>query len=338
MNVPALVESNPALKHLVSNKGEKAGEAIQTIQQVFSYLTKYLDTTTSEQKNFLQDFTIDFSNGIQVVGSTIEITGFMKNGGYKDTPISFSYDMDSRDFAINTLLEHNTNADLFKINPSHPNKTLFQLPQNLDTTQGNAPLIFSKDTKDNMELNIEKNRTISTVLNLFYLNKQPPEYGKNDKGIYHMFQLLENSLTTLADCTEFRLNMQQLFTLIGGEIQEVSPTETPDPLKEEERKLLNRQKDEKLAESSSLLSSLFNSQKREKDRDRSTKEAQEGSANGLYRFLKRATPEIDEKDLDSTGHNEHQKIDNKEISLYLSFVANHKEKEYKGFITRGLNQ
>ncbi|MDR2540569.1 MAG: hypothetical protein LBD11_02005 [Candidatus Peribacteria bacterium] len=180
VNIPALLEHNPALKHLVANTGEKAEEAIQTIQQVFSYLTNYLDTTTPEQKNFLQDFTIDFTKGIHVVGSKIEITGFMKNGAYKDTPISFSYDMDSRNFAINTLLEQNANSNTFNINPTHPNKILFQLPQNLDTSKGTRPLDISPITQHNIELNIEKNRAISTMLDLFYLERQPPEYTKKD--------------------------------------------------------------------------------------------------------------------------------------------------------------
>ncbi|MDR0859787.1 MAG: hypothetical protein LBO09_02115 [Candidatus Peribacteria bacterium] len=190
---------------------------MKSIEQVFSYLTKYLDHTTSEQKNLLQDFTIDLNQGVKVVGNRLEIVGKLKNGQYKDTPISFSYDMTSGAFAINTLLQHHTDSATFDINPSHPNKVLFTLPsfQNLDTSKDLASLDFSPVVQENMELNIEKNRAISTIMNLFDLDRKPAHYSKTETpGFYHLFQLLDQSLTSLEECKAFRETIQRLSTVI----------------------------------------------------------------------------------------------------------------------------
>ncbi|MDR2540570.1 MAG: hypothetical protein LBD11_02010 [Candidatus Peribacteria bacterium] len=145
---------------------------------------------------------------------------------------------------------------------------------------------------------------------------------------------MENSLTTLEDCRNFREVIQHLSTIIGGKIQETPPEEIKDPLKEEHHEELNisKQQDEKLASASSLLGTLFNAQKRLQDR--TDLKTQDGTNNGLYLFLKRATPQI--TDLNSTAEGEQQKINIKEISSYLAAIEQGKEKEYQGFIKRGL--
>jgi Mg2+ and Co2+ transporter CorA len=72
----------------------------QAIENVFVYLARYLDITTKEHENFLEQFTIA-SNGINGTAQTLTITGTLKSEIFSEggtsygTPMSISYDISS---------------------------------------------------------------------------------------------------------------------------------------------------------------------------------------------------------------------------------------------------
>ncbi|MDR3168587.1 MAG: hypothetical protein LBU27_02260 [Candidatus Peribacteria bacterium] len=323
---------------------EKNTPTLKALEQVFAYIQEYLDLTTDQQINFLQEFNFDLKQGLKINNGNLQLSGALNNEPSSQksttapTPINFSYNMATGDFAINTLLQFGKaeeKSDSYHLNRTQANKVLFKLPlfTSLETKAKLAnEVTFSSPTispvdQEILAFHIEKNRAIESVFSLFDLPHYDQYTIANTPGMYHLCQLIDQSLTDAETCALFRKEMLHLYTLIAGEETfQVETAEQPlNPAEREEEKP-SPQQDEKLATTSPLLSQLFNSKKREQDRQRTSNDKE----NGLYQFLKRATPQISQ--LTTTDRAEQQKIDVNEIAHYLTAMES--KQPYSGFITR----
>ncbi|MDR0608165.1 MAG: hypothetical protein LBG52_07705 [Candidatus Peribacteria bacterium] len=323
---------------------EKNTPTLKALEQVFAYIQQYLDLTTDQQVNFLQAFNFDLHQGLKINDGTLQLSGALKDISNSktattfQTPINFSYDMATGDFSINTLLQSgkaDKTSGTYHLNRTQANKVLFKLPlftslensaRLADAEILSSPSISPVD-QETLAFYIEKNRTIETIFSLFDVPMSDQYTPITTPGMYHLCQLLDHSLTDAKTCALFREEMLRLHRLIAGAEtfqSEISPQALDSAHREKE--ILSRQQDAYLAETAPLLNQLFNSSKREQDRQRTANDQE----NGLYLFLKRATPQI--SSLTATDSSEQQKIEVQEITTYLTAMET--KQPYSGFITR----
>jgi hypothetical protein len=142
--------------------------------------------------------------------------------------------MKSGILSMNNIAKEQNNA--FTLNNTEANVSLLSLGgfdelKNLSNGNSNDILDTPKQgktadfQKEYIELNIEKNRTTQRLITTFGFNKQHEHTEKESSGSYHMFQLLQQSLTTPDECRLLRTNLQRITKLIGKHTDQTQNTD-----------------------------------------------------------------------------------------------------------------
>ncbi|MDR2190417.1 MAG: hypothetical protein LBP53_04440 [Candidatus Peribacteria bacterium] len=183
--------------------------------------------------------------------------------------------METGILSTNSIAKQTTEHSLV-LNSTQANVPLFNLGRweelkdpnaefkDLMEDKGDKTIGFQKQI---IELNIEKNRTLSYLITTFGIDKQSAYLQNQSPGIYHLFQVVENSLRTPEECRIFREQMQRLNVLIGN--KDTSTTNTTETTTENQSPPTSSEKPieqtEKQVDLPSELQEYFSPTKRQQD-------------------------------------------------------------------------
>ena len=314
--------------------GEKRRSIVGGVDNVFQTINEYLNTQTKEGINFSEIFNIDTRNNVEITpDNKIIMKGFLKNSEQHNTPQTFSYDMNTWILSTNSILWYDKARWTFSINNAQGDMPLFSLPDFATLKDNNkekkADISIEPFKREVMELNIEKNKTIEYIIHSFNLDSKP-QYDKNNPGIYHMLQLIDNSLNTPEECRNLRQNIWQLDEIMWKEDIASHPGIESEEVEihHDKEEIQDNINDNKLHKKGWFLFWLFNSKKRIEDQK--DIKGNIDKDNGVYNFLKCFTGNIGTYEVHDSSFNEHQKINIADMNNYLSLVQQWKEKEYNG--------
>ncbi|MDR3169902.1 MAG: hypothetical protein LBU27_09545 [Candidatus Peribacteria bacterium] len=298
------------------------------------HIKEYLDITMEgSHQNFAQDLSLDKMNSLDIKNGQLIIRGTM-NG----TPISFFYNLETGVITSNALVVEDTNKETFSFNKDQQNpkplvtlssfsqivhqsrntlqanRNQFQrLEQEKDPTQkalqskeirehilANTHTVQAESyRKEDFALEIEKNQTMQTIIQLFQLDRYTEYSKKSSPEIYHLLHILDASIHTPLDAQKMRANFSTLSQLIT---------------KANTNHTINNDL---------VLAKHFTVEKEENDRD--NLQNANYKDNGLYAFVKHFTSNLDQN---STYFREGQILDHNKMATYLKELNNVLEKSY----------
>jgi hypothetical protein len=316
---------------------------LASLGRVIDTIKEHLNTTMQgTQQNFSTDFTFQNAESLEIHDGQLIIKGTMKG-----TPISFFYDLATGTIATNTIIGED--KGVFHLNNDNLKTPLMQLiPFNNIIKNGKQALQGKREAfaqlkhlntreerkasgqaiakeallpittvksltyqKENFATMMEKNQTLQMVIQLFELDKHTTYTKEESPGIYHLLQILNNSITTAEEGQLMRKNIEKLARLIN--------------IKKHQQQAGNIEHTHQIFLSSTnelhrsdiyidpLIEHLFNPEKIQQDqKDLLT---QNSKKNGLYQFLKCFTKNIS---TEGTAFIPEQKLNIKEMETYLT--------------------
>ena len=209
---------NPSLRRLMHSKNkEERSSQLYALKYLLDEIRYHLDITNPDLINFGDNFNWNPQNSRDLfVGKDhIIFRGIVK--GSPAIPLTLSYDMHTGVVSMNSLLGNEDNT--FLINATRANTPLFTSKTFDELTA--KKVTFSKlkaDTLDTgtpfqkelVELNIEKNKMWATLFESFDLNTQSAYHSSNSQGIFHLLNILDNSIRTPRDARLFTQTLNRL--------------------------------------------------------------------------------------------------------------------------------
>lgn len=309
---------------LQENKTEvKNRNKIQAIDTVINEIKDRLDTTTRELINFWEALSRNPQNSDDFFIDDDQIIIKWKLQWNPIVPIVFRYDMNTGVVKTNDTLYQQDNT--FLTSGVVANQSIFSLPTFEELQKGKKKDAKREKLKHEtidpafpfekqlVELNIERNRAAQTLFETFDINTQKLYTADISSGVYHLLQILNNSLTTAEDARIFRKNIQDLNKMLGK--QEIhtdlshSTKKWDNHSHEESNLYYNKNADD----IHPVLRQFFSQEKRINDKKLLWTKGDEN--NGIYQFLKGFTTNID---INGTYFSDNQKLNIAQFQTYLS--------------------
>lgn len=300
--------------HSNKDKEKTNTQTLQALAWVLDEIRDHLDTTTYEQINFANSFNWNPRNNENLSIDDDKIQIKWNLAWEPAIPVIFNYDMHTGLISMNSSLNYK-NGNIH-INNTQANIPLFITKpfENFKKPEAKAEKLLRRSTdagrpfqKELVELNLEKNKAISLLTETFDLNNKPDYNNTNSRWVYHLLQIINNSIKTSQDARLFRQQITRLNQMI-------------------ERKDIHSDQKHSVHEDSNILDSnwnnqihpilhqFFNTQKRIQDKNQLWTTFDQN--NGIYQFFRGFTSNI--KPELGTNFFEDQKINLDQFKDYLT--------------------